>query len=61
MDYLEATVAHITVGTGSNDITALGGTDTALATAGTVSNIPGGFFCRFQFCNVLIEEETVER
>ena len=54
-------MAHITVGTGSNDITALGGTDTALATAGTVSNIPGGFFCRFQFCNVLIEEETVER
>jgi hypothetical protein len=22
---------------------------------------PWCFFCRFQFCNVLIEEETVER
>jgi hypothetical protein len=46
---VEATQAHITVDTESNDITALGGTDTALATAGIASDILGGFFCRFQF------------
>jgi hypothetical protein len=46
---VEATQAHITVDTESKDITALGGTDTALATAGMTSDIPGGFSCRFQF------------
>jgi hypothetical protein len=46
---VEATQAHITVDTESNDIMALGGTDTALATAGIASDILGGFFCRFQF------------
>ena len=45
---MEATQAHITVDTESNDITVLGGTDTALATAGMASDILGGFFCRFQ-------------
>jgi hypothetical protein len=46
---VEATQAHITVDSESKDITALGGTDTALATAGIASDTLGGFFCRFQF------------